>query len=277
MTTVEDVAEPRTAESLVLHEVSGGVARITLNRPEAANAIAPEQRDRLISLLRAADSDPEVRVVVIASTGRHFCSGADVGRIGGAKGAPEKHVGDSMRRIMGGAQQLIASVLDCGKPVIAAVQGPAAGLGAHLAYAADLVVATEQATFIEAFVLRGLVVDAGGAYLLPRRIGMQKAKELAFLGDRLPASEALALGLVNRVVPADELDAAVAELAGRLAGAATSAITLTKKLFNRSLDADRDESFLLEGMAQEMQSHAYDSSEGVTAFKERRTPQYRGW
>ncbi|UIX29325.1 enoyl-CoA hydratase/isomerase family protein [Streptomyces sp. GQFP] len=263
------------AEELVLHELSAGILRIVLNSPQTANAIAPEQRDRIIELFDQADTDPEVRVVVIASTGRHFCSGANVSGIG--NNGAEKRVGDTMRRIMGGAQQLIAAVLDCGKPVIAAVQGPAAGLGAHLAFACDLVVAAESAAFIEAFVLRGLVVDAGGAYLLPRRIGLQKAKELAFLGDRLPAEEALALGLVNRVVPAEQLRPTVDEFAQRLAAAPTSAIALTKKLFNRSLDADRDESFLLEGMAQEMQSHAHDSSEGVAAFMERRAPRFKGW
>ena len=111
-----------------------------------------------------------------------------------------------MRKIMNGAQRLVAAVLDCGKPVIAVVNGAAAGIGAHLALAADLVVAAEDASFVEVFVRRGLVVDGGGAYLLPRRIGMQKAKELAFFGDKLPAAEALALGMVNRVVPAADLD-----------------------------------------------------------------------
>ncbi|WP_235489299.1 enoyl-CoA hydratase/isomerase family protein, partial [Frankia sp. AvcI1] len=224
----------------VLHSVEGGIATITLNRPDAANAIQPAMRDVIIELLAQADADPEVRVVVLASNGRHFCSGADVTGIAAsrAQGA-EKRVTDAMRRIMTGAQRLVSSVLDCGKPVIAVVQGPAAGLGAHLAYASDLVVAAEGAVFVESFVLRGLVVDAGGAYLLPRRIGMQKAKELAFFGEKLPASEALALGLVNRVVPAEELAATAAGFAERLAGAATSAIALTKRLFNESPDVDR--------------------------------------
>jgi 2-(1,2-epoxy-1,2-dihydrophenyl)acetyl-CoA isomerase len=181
-----------------------------------------------------------------------------------------------MRRIMMGAQRLVAAVLDCGKPVIAAVQGPAAGLGAHLALAADLVVASEEATFVESFVRRGLVVDAGGAYLLPRRVGLQKAKELAFFGDKLPAAEALSLGLVNRVVPADRLEDAALEWAGRLAAAPTTAIALTKRLFNASLDGDRAAAFLAEGMAQELQSRAEDSAEGVRSFLERRDPEYRG-
>jgi 2-(1,2-epoxy-1,2-dihydrophenyl)acetyl-CoA isomerase len=156
------------------------------------------------------------------------------------------------------------------------VQGPAAGIGAHLAYAADLVVASEEATFVESFVRRGLVVDGGGAYLLPRRIGMQRAKELVFFGDPLPAAEAYALGLVNRVVPADRLSATTDELAGRLSTAATSATSLTKRLMNDSPDSDRAGAYLAEGMAQEIQSRAHDSAEGIRSFVERRPPEYRG-
>ena len=164
-------------------------------------------RDAIIGLLEAADPDPEIRAVAIRANGRHFCSGADVASIAQG-GRAEPLVGDGMRRIMQGAQQLVSAVLDCPKPVLAVVQGTAAGLGAHLAYASDLVVAAEEASFLEPFLLRGIVVDAGGTYLLPRLIGMQRAKELMFLAEKLPASEAKALGLVNRVVPAAELDAA---------------------------------------------------------------------
>jgi 2-(1,2-epoxy-1,2-dihydrophenyl)acetyl-CoA isomerase len=254
-----------------------GIRRITLNRPEAANALRPQDRDRLIEALGEADADPAVRVVVLAAEGRHFCSGADVKALARSRAeGGEKRVGDAMRTIMNGAQALIAAVLDCAKPVIAVVQGPAAGIGAHLAFAADLVVASETATFIESFVRRGLVMDGGGAYLLPRRIGMQKAKELAFFGDPLPAAEALAFGLVNRVVPAGELAAAADEFAARLAVAPTGAIGFTKKLLNASPDTDRAGAYLAEAMAQELQSHAYDSTEGVRAFVERRPPEYRG-
>ena len=204
-------AEP-AIEAAVLFSDGDGIRRITLNRPEAANALRPVDRDRLIELINEADEDHAVRVVVIAANGRHFCSGADVTGIARANSGDAKRATDSMRKIMNGAQRLVAAVLDCGKPVIAVVNGAAAGIGAHLALAADLVVAAEDASFVEVFVRRGLVVDGGGAYLLPRRIGMQKAKELAFFGDKLPAAEALALGLVNRVVPAAELDTAVQDL-----------------------------------------------------------------
>jgi 2-(1,2-epoxy-1,2-dihydrophenyl)acetyl-CoA isomerase len=256
----------------VLHEVDGGVATVTMNRPDAGNALLPEQRDVIIDLLGAASADRAVRAVALRAQGRHFCTGADVGSIKGAQSA-EPIVGDGMRRIEGGAQRLIAAVLDCTKPVLAVVQGPAAGLGAHLAFACDLVVAADSAYFLEPFLLRGLVVDAGGAYLLPRLVGLQRAKELAFLGDKLSAADARELGLVNRVVPVDE---AAGDLLARLAAAPTTALALTKQLFNRSLDGDRAASFVAEAMAQELQSHSIDASEGVTAFVERRPPEYRG-
>jgi 2-(1,2-epoxy-1,2-dihydrophenyl)acetyl-CoA isomerase len=262
----------------VLHDISAaGVCTITLNRPEAANAIQPEQRDVIIELLGAADTNRDVRAVALRSTGKHFCSGADLGTIKAAQSGATPAVGEGMRRIMGGAQRLVAAVFDCSKPVVGVVQGPAAGLGAHLAYACDMVVAADTAVFIEPFLLRGIVVDAGGAYLLPRLIGLQRAKELAFLGDKLPASEAKELGLVNRVVPADELDACADELIARLAAMPTSALSLTKRLFNQSLDTDRAASFLAEGMAQELQGRSGDAKEGVMSFVERRPANFVGY
>jgi 2-(1,2-epoxy-1,2-dihydrophenyl)acetyl-CoA isomerase len=268
-------APPDPSPDGVLDAVEDGVFTITLNRPEAANALRPADRDRVLALLAEAESSPEVRVVHLRANGRHFCSGADVGGIQGQ--AAQRRTGDAMRILLRGAQQLIGAVLDCGKPVVAEVQGPAAGLGAHLAYACDLVVASEDARFIESFVLRGIVIDAGGSYLLPRRIGLQKAKELAFLGDKLSAADAAGLGLVNRVVPAEELPAAALELVRRLAAGPTSAIVLAKKLLNASPDQDRGSAFLAEAMAQEVQMTAHDSKEGVAAFLERRSPEYRGW
>lgn len=261
--------------STVLHAVRAGVARITLNKPDAANAISPDQRELIIRLLNEADADPEVRAVVIAANGRHFCSGADLRGMSGSMGAPRR-VGATMRTMLTGTQKLITAVLDCGKPVIAAVQGPASGLGAHLAFACDLIVATESAYFVEPFVLRGITVDAGGAYLLPRRIGLQKAKELVFLGDRLPAAEAKALGLVNVVCSEAEFAGAVEALATRLAAGATTGIALAKRLLNSSLDADRGAAFLAEAMAQEVVTRSDDSKEGVAAFLEKRPPNFKG-
>lgn len=260
---------------MVLSEVVDGVLRITLNRPDRANAIAAEGRDRLIELFGEADADVDIRAVLLQSTGKHFCSGADVGRMSNAMSTP-RPVGTTMRTMLGGAQQLIAAVLDCGKPVVAAVQGPAAGMGAHLALACDLIVAAEEAWFSQPFVLRGLVLDAAGAYLLPRRVGLQKAKELAFLGDRLSARDALALGMVNGVHAAGDLAGEADRLVARLAAGATTAIGLSKRLLNGSLDSDRQAAFLAEAMAQEINGKTDDVKEGVAAFMEKRPVNFRG-
>lgn len=270
-----------SAADMVLVDTQDGVRTLTLNRPDAANAIAPEQRNRLIALFSEAGARADVRVVVLKSTGKVFCAGADVARIAGSRDVndaakPARRPGDVTQTLLDGAQELIAAVLDCRKPVVCAVQGAAAGMGAHLAYACDLVVAADNVSFIESFVLRGLVLDAGGAYLLPRRIGIHRAKELAFFGDKLSAAEALELGLINKVVAAGELDAAVADYSTRLAAAPTAAIALSKRLLNRSLDVDRSTAFLEEAMAQEINSTGADSKEGVAAFVARRPPNFTG-
>jgi 2-(1,2-epoxy-1,2-dihydrophenyl)acetyl-CoA isomerase len=259
--------------STILHRVEAGVSRITLNRPEAANAILPEQRDAILELLAAADADPEIRAVVLAATGKVFCSGADVSRLSGTP----RRAGAGMERLMNGAPRLPGAILDCAKPVICAVQGTAAGLGAHIAYASDLVVASEAAAFVEAFVLRGMVMDSAGAYLLTRRIGLQKAKEMAFFGDKLSAREAADLGLVNKVVAAEHLEDTVTAMADRLAKGATLAISLTKRMLNRAQDMDRATALLEEAMAQEILSTSEDGREGVAAFVEKRPPQFKGY
>ncbi|NUK34235.1 enoyl-CoA hydratase/isomerase family protein [Streptomyces lunaelactis] len=263
-----------TDESLVLHSADNGVSWITLNRPEAMNAVTWDQRERIIALLAEASADPEVRAVVITATGKGFCAGADL------RGTPstgrERIPGDVARTIRLGAQRLIGAVLDCEKPVIAAVNGTAAGIGAHLAFACDLVLAAEPATFIEVFVRRGLVPDGGGAYLLPRLIGPQRAKELMFFGDSLPAADAERIGLVNRVVAAEELEKTAREWAERLAAGPTRALALTKQLVNASLESDRATAFAAEAAAQEINMTTRDANEGVASFVERRTPRYEG-
>ncbi|MGW6649728.1 enoyl-CoA hydratase [Streptomyces sp. CB02130] len=258
----------------VLHTLDGGVSWITLNRPEAMNAVTWDQRERVSALLAEASADPAVRAVVLTATGRGFCAGADL------RGTPapdrERAPGDVARTIRMGAQRLISAVLDCEKPVIAAVNGTAAGIGAHLAFACDLVLAADTAKFIEVFVRRGLVPDGGGAYLLPRLVGPQRAKELMFFGDALTAADAERLGLVNRTVPAGELEALAKEWAGRLATGPTRALALTKQLVNASLDTDRATAFAAEAAAQEINMTTRDANEGVASFVERRPPTYEG-
>ncbi|MFE4701619.1 enoyl-CoA hydratase/isomerase family protein [Streptomyces sp. NPDC056738] len=260
-------------DSSIRHTTDNAVSWITLDRPEAMNALTWDQRERVIELLAAASADPEVRAVVLTATGRGFCAGAD---LRGGPHAGERVPGDVARMIRQGAQRLIAAVLDCEKPVIAAVNGTAAGIGAHLAFACDLVLAAEPARFIEVFARRGLVPDGGGAYLLPRLVGPQRAKELMFFGDALSAADAERIGLVNRVVPAEELEKAARAWAERLAAGPTRALALTKQLVNASLDSDRATAFAAEAAAQEINMTTADANEGVASFVERRSPRFRG-
>lgn len=261
-------------DSVVRHTTDNGVSWITLNRPEAMNALTWDQRERVIQLLEGASADPAVRAVVITAAGPAFCAGADL-RAGTASGG-EPLPGDVARTIRRGAQRLIAAVLDCEKPVLAAVNGTAAGIGAHLAFACDLVIAADTAKFVEVFVRRGLVPDGGGAYLLTRLIGPQRAKELLFFGDDLPAVAAERLGLVNRVVPADDLEKTARAWAERLAAGPTRALALTKQLVNAALDTDRTAAFAAEAAAQELNMATADAQEGVRSFVERRPPDFRG-
>lgn len=266
----------------VLRRVENGVAWITLNRPEVGNAITAEMRTQLIAWLEEASGDLAVRAVVLTGAGeKGFCTGADLrNQVAGPPrpvGAPDRAVGDAARLIRIGWQRLVGAVLDCEKPVIAAVNATAAGGGMHLALACDLVIAAEESKFIEVFVRRGIAPDAGGAYLLARLIGPQKAKELFFFGDAVPAAEAERLGLVNRVVPRAELMTVVGEWATRLASGPTQAIGMAKYLTNRALESDRSTAFWDEAVGQELITGTEDCREGLASFAERRTPEFRGW
>jgi len=277
-----DEAAPPPDEAAVLRRVEDGICWITLNRPRAGNAISADMRDQMVVWLEEASADLAVRVVVLTGRGdKGFCTGADLRTQapGPARpaGAPDRATGDAARLIRTGWQRLVSAVLDCEKPVIAAVNATAAGGGMHLALACDLVLAAEEARFIEVFVRRGIAPDAGGAYLLTRLIGPQKAKELFFFGDDVPASEAERLGLVNRVVPRDELLAETTRWAERLAQAPTKAIGLTKYLANRALESDRTTALWDEAVAQELVTGTEDCKEGLAAFAERRPPVFRGW
>jgi 2-(1,2-epoxy-1,2-dihydrophenyl)acetyl-CoA isomerase len=280
----ESVASPE----LRWERDSDGVAWLTLNRPASGNALTAAQRESLIAHLAEASADATIRAVVLTGAGnRHFCTGADLSapRVSAQPaettapppGMPEHPAGTVARALANGAQRLISAVLDCEKPVLAAVNGTAAGLGCHLAYACDLVLAAESAKFIEIFSRRGLVVDAGGAYLLTRLIGPQRAKELIFFGDDLPATEAARLGLVNRVVPADKLAETAADWATRLAAGPTVALGLGKRLVNHALDTDRAGCLAEEALAAEVNMFSEDGQEGLRAFLDRRPPRFQGW
>ena len=277
------MSDDRNVDELIRYEVAGGIARITINATAQANALAADMRDRLAERFEEASVDMAVRVVVLRGAGdRHFCTGA---ALGGAQkaapprpdGAPTRASGDVARLIRHGWQALISSILDCDKPVIAAVNGTAAGGGAQLALACDLVVMAEHAKLIEVFVRRGIMADAGGCYLLPRLVGLHRAKELLFLGEDCGAVEAERIGIANRVVASDAFDASVDELAEKFLALPTVAIALTKRAANRSFESSRAQAFDDEAYFQEMISTTEDMAEGMAAFRDRRAPQFRGW
>jgi 2-(1,2-epoxy-1,2-dihydrophenyl)acetyl-CoA isomerase len=267
----------------LLARVEDQVLWLTLNRPDAGNAITPAVRNRLIEHLDAANSSFEVRAIVLTAAGdRHFCTGADLrsGRVAPPpkpQGAPERVAGEAARMIRTGIQRLIGAMLDCDKPILTAVNGTAAGGGAGMVLASDLVIAADHARIIQVFVRRGLIPDGGGTYLLPRLVGLQKAKELVFFGDDLSAVDAERIGLVNKVVPGAELAAAAGDWARRLAQGPTRTIGFAKRLLNRSLDTDRATMFEEEALLVEMVTATGDSAEGVASFVERRPTEFKGW
>lgn len=266
---------------ILLTRRENGVLWLTLNRPERKNSISPELRDELLAALDEARSDDDVRCVVLTGAGDAFCSGVDLGRSkvteGAARAEPQRPdlraIREAMKR---GMQRVIRAIWELDKPVIASVNGVAAGGGAQLALVCDLVVAAEGSRFIEIFVKRGLAVDSGGGWLLPRLVGLAKAKELVFFGDPISAADAHAAGLVNKVVAPDQLDAATREWAERLARGPTRSIGASKSLLNRALETDLATALEEEATAQALVSQTRDFSEGVRAFAEKRDPDFEG-
>ena len=279
---MSDTTEDPIGDDLT-RRIEDGVCWITLNRPDAGNALTQFMRDRIAEWVRDASADLFVRVVVITGTGdKAFCTGADLrgGRLEPRPkpdDAPEDVVGEGARMIRDGWQSLVTAILDCEKPVIAGVNGTAAGGGMHLALACDLVVMAQEAKFVEVFVRRGIAPDAGGAWILTRLVGIQKAKELFFFGDDVPAPEASRIGLVNRMVPRAELQATLEEMAARLAKGPTKAIWIAKWLTNRALDVDRATSLYDEAIGQELVTNTWDMKEGIASFVERRPAEFKGW
>ncbi|MBI1814605.1 MAG: enoyl-CoA hydratase/isomerase family protein [Deltaproteobacteria bacterium] len=249
------------------------VAWVTMNRPDARNAVNAEMREELIAVLSDARSNGDIRALVLTGSGKGFCTGAD---LSGPRGQGPSGPGAGREVMKQSSQRLIRALWELEKPVIAAVNGVAAGLGSHLAFASDLVIAAQDARFIEIFVRRGIAIDAAGAFLLPRLIGLSKAKELVFFGEDLSADAALGLGLVNKVVPGDQLAAAAREWAEKLAQGPTFAIGMSKRLLNRSLESSLETALEEEALVQSLVTQSEDTREGMTAFMERRTPQFKG-
>lgn len=274
------MSDQRPPEDQIRLEHRGDVAWITIDRPEVGNALDPPSRDRIRDILIGLNTSRRARAVVLTGSGdKLFCAGADLTHAyepDRPDGVPENVVGDARRAMLDGQYTLFPALLDCEIPVIAAVNGAAAGMGAHLALACDLVVCSDRARFIEVFARRGLVPDSLGPWLLPRLIGIRRTMELFLLAEDITADRALELGLVNRIVPHDDLTAETTEWAERLASGPTRSFALTKWLVNQSLDVDRATMMQNEALAVELNTYTADSEEGIASFREGREPRWKG-
>jgi 2-(1,2-epoxy-1,2-dihydrophenyl)acetyl-CoA isomerase len=258
----------------LLYEVKDGVATLTLNRPERLNALGGSLRDDLHDAITRSSGDSDVRVMVITGAGKGFCAGGDVKAMNEAKeGKRERPL---IEKVAPGRDRTLLAMRDAPQPIIAAVNGAAAGAGMNLALGCDIRIASTAAKFSQAFVKRGLHPDWGGTYFLPRVIGMARAAELIFTGDVIDAAEALRLGIVSRVVAPEELMPAVTELARRIAAGPPMAIRLAKGSLYANAEQDLKTALERETFAQNICFETEDASEGIRAFVEKRAPNFRG-
>ena len=266
-------AEDSRSYETLLYSVDAGAARITLNRPDALNAWTAELGHELLDALQSARADDAVRAISVTGAGRAFSSGADL------SAPPEltpEGKPDLRERLAGVYNPLILELREIPKPVVAIVNGPAAGIGCSFALGCDLVVASRSAYFLLAFANIGLTIDGGASAFLPARIGYARSAELAMLAERLPAETALEWGLINRVVADDELTAAGAELTERLARGATLSFAAIKRMLNERLYPNLPAALALEADLQQQMAESEDFPEGVTAFLQKREADFKG-
>jgi 2-(1,2-epoxy-1,2-dihydrophenyl)acetyl-CoA isomerase len=251
----------------ILFEVKDGVATITLNRPEAANALDDQMAGEFLQALAQARTDASVRALVVTGAGKVFCAGQDL------KAVPDRSIGEILATTW---NPIVRGLRELEKPVVGALNGAAAGAGAGVALACDVRVASERASFVILFSRIGLIPDAGLTWALPRLVGMGRALELAWLTEPVDATRALELGLVNRVVAPDDLMDEAGALARRLAEGPTLAFGLTKRAMNRALNLAFPDALDYEGMLQEVAFDSADFGEGVAAFFEKRPARFTG-
>jgi 2-(1,2-epoxy-1,2-dihydrophenyl)acetyl-CoA isomerase len=252
-----------------------GVLRFVLDRPDKRNALDDTMVAALIEAIDAAGRDEAVRAIRIGANGDHFCAGFDIVSRNTATGERPR-VGSIQRRLPSQAHRLIPLLLDVQVPIVCAVRGFSSGIGLHVAAAADFAIAARDAVFWEPFAQRGFTADSGGTWLLPRRVGPARARELLLLGRRISGEEAETWGLVHRAVDGGEVDAAADALVAELAGGPTVALGLMKWLLNRGEGRGLDEQLADEAFAMELSSRSEDFREGFAAFREKRPPEFRG-
>jgi 2-(1,2-epoxy-1,2-dihydrophenyl)acetyl-CoA isomerase len=252
-----------------------GILRIVLDRPEKRNALNDEMVAAMIAAIEQAERDERVRSILLSAAGEHFCAGFDIVDRN-VTNDQRPRVGSIQRRLPAQAHRLIPLVLSVQVPIVCAVQGWAAGMGLHLAVAADFTIAAIDATFWEPFLERGFTPDSGATWLLPRRVGPVRARELLLLGRRLTGAEAAEWGLIHIAVPAREVDAQAETLAAQLADGPTVAVGLTKWLMHAAASAAPEEHLRDEAFAMELSARSDDFREGLAAFVEKRPPRFRG-
>jgi 2-(1,2-epoxy-1,2-dihydrophenyl)acetyl-CoA isomerase len=258
----------------LIYEVKDGIATLTLNRPERLNALGGSLREDLHDAITRSAADPEVRVMLVTGSGKGFCAGGDVKAMNEAKeGRRERPF---MEKIAPGRDRTLLAMREAPQPIIAAVNGAAAGAGMNLALACDIRLASTAAKFSQAFVKRGLHPDWGGTYFLPRIVGTARACELIFTGEVIDAAEALRLGIVSRVLPPEELLPAAQALARAIAAGPPIAIRLAKRGIYRNAESDLRTALEYETFAQNACFETEDASEGIRAFVEKRPPVFRG-
>jgi 2-(1,2-epoxy-1,2-dihydrophenyl)acetyl-CoA isomerase len=258
----------------LLYEEKDGIATLTLNRPERLNALGDTLREDLQDALTRASEDDRVRVIVVTGAGKGFCSGGDVKAMSERKERGGER--PLIEKVAPGRDRTVLALRDAPKPVIAAVNGAAAGAGMNLALACDLRLASTAARFAQAFVRRGLHPDWGGTYFLPRVVGVAKAAELIWTGEIIDAAEALRLGIVSAVYPPEELMAATRALAAKIAAGPPIAIRLAKRAIYHNLESDLRQALEFETYAQNICFETEDAREGIRAFVEKRAPSFRG-
>jgi len=259
-------------DRFVLRAWRDGVLTLTLNRPEVLNSCNRPMVDELRAAFAAAAEDDGIRAVLLTGAGRAFCAGQDLAEAVPGDGTPQPEIGD----IVANYNALIRAMRSLEKPVVCAVNGVAAGAGANIALACDLVVAADSASFIQAFAKIGLVPDNGGTFFLPRLVGHARATSLTMLGDRVSAAQAVEWGMIYRVVPAAELMTVAGALAADLATQPTLGLGLIKRALNASWANDLDRQLDVEEELQREAGRTADYVEGVRAFQEKRKPRFVG-